>query len=174
MLYQPSGRKGRSPQRHTYTKKYHRIAPSPPVPRPSGVKIVGSTTEVATHTHNLAEPLDPNPIATALTRARHRDGVYMPDAGLHPHQETMHKQHTEPVPSCCVPFGDPHVHKVTPSGNTRQHEVRQGDTHDSGSAAVRVPLAQPAKQNWRWPSEGEGTTIVWAVWIIMNHWGVSS
>ena len=44
----------------------------------------------------------------------------MPDAGLHPHREAMHKQHIEPGPSCCVPFGDPHVHKVTPSGETRQ------------------------------------------------------
>ena len=103
------------------------------------------------------------------TRTRHRDGVDMPDAGLHPHREAMHKQHTEPGPSCCVPLGDPHVHKVAPSGETRQgcshssantlspcltsccpcrgapaqvprqrqHEVRQGDTHDSGSAAIR-------------------------------------
>ena len=52
--------------------------------------------------------------------ARHRDGVDMPDAGLHPHREAMHKQHTEPRPSCCVPFGDPHVHKVTPSDETKQ------------------------------------------------------
>ena len=35
------------------------------------------------------------------------------------------------------------------------------------------PLAKPATQNWRWPSEGKGTTIGWAVGIIMNHWGVS-
>ena len=54
------------------------------------------------------------------TRARHRDGVDMPDAGLHPHREAMHKQHTEPGPSCCVPFGDPHVHTVKPSDETRQ------------------------------------------------------
>ena len=43
-----------------------------------------------------------------------------PDAGLHPRREAMHKQHTEPGPSCCVPFGDPHVHNVTRSDDTRQ------------------------------------------------------
>ena len=29
------------------------------------------------------------------TRVRHRDGVDMPDAGLHPHREAMHKQHAQ-------------------------------------------------------------------------------
>ena len=42
---------------------------------------------------------------------------HLPNAGLHPHREAMHKQHTEPGPSCCVPFGDPHVNKVTRSEN---------------------------------------------------------
>ena len=54
------------------------------------------------------------------TSARHRDGVDMPDAGLHPHREAMRKQHTQPGPSCCVPFDDPQVHKVTPSKETKQ------------------------------------------------------
>ena len=97
------------------------------------------------------------------TEARHRDGVGMPDAGLHPHRDAMdkqhthtakaiamcalqrstcphssaierhrqamHKQHTEPLPSCCVPFGDPHVHKVTPSGETRQGAATAAQTH---------------------------------------------
>ena len=54
------------------------------------------------------------------TRVRHRDDVDMPDAGLQPYREAMHKQHTEPGPSCCVSLGDPHVHKETPSGETKQ------------------------------------------------------
>ena len=35
------------------------------------------------------------------------------------------------------------------------------------------PLAKPATQILRWPSEGKCTTIGWAVGVIMNHWGVS-
>ena len=52
----------------------------------------------------------------------------MPDAGLRPHREAMYKQHTEPWPSCCVPFGDPHVHKVTPSGETKQECIHSSAT----------------------------------------------
>ena len=53
--------------------------------------------------------------------------------------------------------------------------MRQGDTHDSGFAAIRMcPLAKPATQILRWPSEGKCTPIGWAVGVIMNHWGVSS
>ena len=51
-----------------------------------------------THTHNLAThcaQAGRNTIGTWLcTRPRHRDCVDMPDAGLHPHREAMHKQHT--------------------------------------------------------------------------------
>jgi len=51
MLYQPSGRKRRSPQRHKYTKECHRLAPSSiNPPRSSRVTIVGTTTAIATHT----------------------------------------------------------------------------------------------------------------------------
>jgi len=32
------------------------------------------------------------------------------------------------------------------------------------------PLAKPATQHLRWPSEGKGTTIGATVGIIMNHW----
>ena len=67
------------------------------------------------------------------TRARHRDGVDMPDAGLHPHREAMHKQHTQSRSSCCVPFGDPHVHK-----ETRSNEARQECSHSSANT-----LGQP-------------------------------
>ena len=73
--------------------------PHPPnPPRPSGVTNVGPTTAIATHTHNLAEPLSPRrsrhhwPLQ--CTRARHRDGVDMPDAGLHPHEGDAQTTHT--------------------------------------------------------------------------------
>ena len=117
MLYQSTGRKSRSPQRqqvHQEIPPNRTLIPNPP--RSSGVTIVGPTTVIATHTHTLAEPLCPRRSRhhwhLLCPRARHRDGVDMPDAGLHPHREAMHKRHTEPGPSCCVPFGDPHVHKV--------------------------------------------------------------
>ena len=103
MLYQPSGRNGPSPQRRKYTKKYNLIGPHPPEPpRPAGVTIVAPTTAIVTHTHththNLAAQCAQagrNTIGTWLcTRPRHCDCVDMPDAGLHPHREAMHKQHT--------------------------------------------------------------------------------
>ena len=123
-------------------------------------------------------------------------------------------QHTqEPGPSCCVPFGDPHVHKVTPSGETRQGAATAAQTHWSQSTIWRghtsltsccpcrggllrhpdngntrrgkgtpmiaasplsgCPLAKPATQNLRWPSEGKGTTIGATVGIVMCQWGVA-
>ena len=93
---------------------------------------VGWTTAI--DTHNLAGTSVPKmvvpPLApTVYQDTRHRDGVDMPDAGLHPHREAMHKQHTEPRSPRCVPFGDPHVHKVTPSGETRQGAATAAQTH---------------------------------------------
>ena len=35
-------------------------------------------------------------------------------------------------------------------------------------------MSKQQRINWRWPSEGKGITIGWAVGVIMNHWGVSS
>ena len=72
----------------------------------------------------VATPLAP----CCVPRPRHHDGVSIPDAGIHPHRETMHKQHTLPRSSRCVPFSDPHVHKVT-----RSNETRQGCNHSSAS-----------------------------------------
>ena len=85
------------------TTESHPHPPKPP--RPSGVTIVGPTTAIATHTtsQNHWAQAGRDTIGIWLcTRPRHRDGVDMPDAGLHPHREAMHKQHTEPGPSCCV------------------------------------------------------------------------
>ena len=67
------------------------------------------------------------------TMTRHRDGVDMPDAGLHPHREAMHKQNTQSGSSCCVPFGDPHVHK-----ETRSNETKQDCNHSSANTLVPV------------------------------------
>ena len=157
--------------------------PHPPnPPRSSGVTIVGPTTAIATHTtsqnHCAQEGRDTIDTCCA-PGPRHRDGVDMPDAGLHPHREAMHKQHTQSGSSCCVPFGDPQVNKATrsenqtgmqpqkrkhigaspPSGEDTtdrrqvqrkewQHEVRQGDTHDSGFAAIRVSPCQTSNANF--------------------------
>ena len=146
------------------------------------------------------------------TRLPHRDCVGMPDAGLHPHREARHKQHTHSqghravCPSAthmsirkrdrtkpgrnaataaqthwsqptiwrghtrstispkegkirgyiskefCAktdlcPLASPRVALVgvcllRHPDKGRRHEVRQGDTHDSGSAAIRVSPCQ--------------------------------
>ena len=56
VLHQPSGRKGRSPQRHKYQKNATESHPHPPnPPRPSGVANVGPTTAIATHTHTTSQ-----------------------------------------------------------------------------------------------------------------------
>ena len=110
---------------HQEVQPNHTLIPSPP--RSSGVTIVGPTTAIDKHTHTHTtsqhqcaqdgrDTIDtccaPWPdIATVLTRPTPVDP---------PHIEAMHKQHTGPRPSCCVPFGDPHVHKVTPSNETKQ------------------------------------------------------
>ena len=86
-----------------------------PRPQPSpilGVTIVGPTTAIGTHTYTQHRRTNvPETVATTLTPAvhqgpRHRDGVDMPDAGLHPHREAMHKPHTQSGSSCCAPFGN--------------------------------------------------------------------
>ena len=135
MLHQPSGRSNASPQRRKYTKKYDRIVPSSSrTPRPARVTIVAPTTAIATHTtsQNHCAQAGRNTIDIWLcTRSQHRDGV--PDAGLHPHREAMHKQHTQPRSSCCVPFGDPYVHK-----ETRTNDTKQECSHSSANTLVPV------------------------------------
>jgi len=42
--------------------------------------------------------------------------------------------HTQPRSSRCVPFSDPHVHKVT-----RSNETRQGCTHSSANTLGTIP-----------------------------------
>ena len=48
----------------------------------------------------------------------------------------------------------------------------------SGCACSATPTkakrGEAATHNWRWPNQGKGTTIGWAVGIIMNQGGVSS
>ena len=98
--------------------------PHPPnPPRQSGVTNVGPTTAIATHTQHR-RTIVPKTVATSLTPAMHQDPTSR-RCGHARHRPTptpraMHKQHTEPWSSCCVPFGDPHVHNVTQSDNTRK------------------------------------------------------
>ena len=97
MVYWTSGHKGPSPQRHKPTKECQRVVHSFSQPsRPSRVTNVGPTTTI--DTHNLAGTIVPKGGRTTIDtccvpRARHRDGVDMPDAGLHPQRRAMHKQH---------------------------------------------------------------------------------
>ena len=121
----------RSQRPITATTQIHQLTttksnPHPPKPpRPSGVTIVGPTTAIATHTtsqENCAQAGRNTIGAWLWTRPRHRDCVDIPDAGLHPHRDAKHKQHThtQPGSSRCVPFGDPHVHKKDRSNGTKQ------------------------------------------------------
>ena len=92
------------------------------------------------HTQSLAQPLCPRRSRhhwhLLCTRARHRDGVDMPDAGLHPHREAMNKQHTHSsTQSRCVPFSDPHVHKAARSNDTRQ-ECTPQQRNDNGDQST--------------------------------------
>ena len=135
MLYQPSGRKGRTPQRHKYTKgtpepsNHHQL---PPILRDNhcGPDDQDCHTHTDSQDHCSQDGRDTIDI-WLCTRARHRDGV--PDAGLHPHREVMHKQHTHPWSSCCVPFGCPDVHE-----GTRSNDTRQECSHSNANTLVPV------------------------------------
>ena len=154
----------------------------------------------------------------------------------------MHKQHTEPGPSCCAPLRRPTCQQSDAIGATKQEcspsnantlgqstmwrghtrsttnpnkgkrrgciskefcakltcvplhhlvlplsgcacsgtptKATRGDARGHPWWRLRryqgCPLAKPATRNQRWPNEGKGITIGWAVGVIMNHWGVSS
>ena len=87
----------------------------------------------------------------------------MPSAGLLPHRKAMHKQHTEPGPSCCVPFSDPHVNKVTPSGETRQ-ECSHSNANTLGHSTMWRGHTRPTTS----PKEGKegGTSTKGSVLIL--------
>ena len=71
--------------------------------------------------------------------------------------------------SCCPCRGAPGQ-----APRQRQHEVRQGNTHDSDAVAIRgPPLLNQQRKIWRWPTDGKGTTTGATVRFIMNQWGVS-
>ena len=85
---------------------------------------------------------------------RHRDGVDMPDAGLHPHREAMHKQHTEPGPSCCVPFRRP----TCPQRNTIGRN-QAGCSHSSANTLGQSTIWRGPTRPTTSPKEGkEGGT----------------
>ena len=137
MLRQHSGRKGPSPQRRKSTKKYDQIGPSSSQASPTlwGNHCGSDNRDCHTHTtsQNHCAQAGRDTIGIWLcTRPRHRDCVDMPDAGLHPHREAKYKQHTHNQSN----------RAVCPSATHWQHEVRQGDTHDSGPAAIRVSPCQ--------------------------------
>ena len=111
-------------------------SPNPPVF--SGATIVGPTTAIVTHTHTQPRrTIVPKTVTTPLTPAVHQ-GPTSRRCGYARRRSTptpgaMHKQHPEPGPSCCVPFGDPHVHK-----ETRSNETRQGYSHSSANTLVPI------------------------------------
>ena len=134
MLYHP-----RSQRPITATTQIHQGIPTHRtlIPQPSPtlwVTIVGPTTAIATH--NLAEPLYPR-------RSRHHWhlAVYQGPTS----RRCVHaRRRSTPTPRgdaqatrkaraivLCVPLGDPHVHKVMPSGETRQ-ECSHGSANPLG------------------------------------------
>ena len=104
------------------TTESHPHPPKPP--RPSGVTNVGPTTAIATH--NLAGPLCPNEGRDTI------DKCCAPDSHIatvwtcptptdtHTARRWTNNTHTQSKQSRCVPFSDPHVHKVARSNDTRQ------------------------------------------------------
>ena len=144
MLHQPSGRKGPSPKPRKYTMRYEKIEPSSSQASPTlwGKHCGSDNRDCHTHTtsqnHCAQEGRDTIDTGCA-PGPRHRDGVDMPDAGLHPHREAMHNKHTQqPGSSCCVPFCDPHVHEETRSNDTKQE-------CNHSSANTLVPLHHVAR-----------------------------
>ena len=66
------------------------------------------------------------------TEARHRDGVDMPDTGLHPHREAMYKQHTHSQSNRAVCPSATHTStksrdRTTPTGMCSQQRKDNGD-----------------------------------------------
>ena len=109
----------------------------------------------------------------------------------------MPKRVATPLTSGCVPGTDIATVWTCPTPvYTHTARLCTNNTHSQGHRAVcpsathmsirkrdrtkrlrryqGCPLAKPASQNRRWYTEGKGITIGWAIWIIMNHWGVSS
>ena len=125
MVYRTSGHKGPSPQRHTPTKECQRTVPSSFQPSPTIWGNHCGSDDRDYHTQPR-KTIVTKKVATPLTSAvyqgpRHRDGVDMPDAGLHPHRESMHKQHTQSHGHRAVcPFGDNHTHNAQRPNDNRQ------------------------------------------------------
>ena len=90
------------------------------------------------------------------TRLPHRDCVDMPDTDRHPHREAMDKQHTQARQSRCVPFSDPHVHKVA-----RATDTRQGCTNSSAKTMGTNPPSgedTPCRREVQRKENGGGTS----------------
>ena len=112
--------------------------PHPPKPpRPSGVTNVGSTTAI--DTHNLAGTIIPKMVAPPLTPAVYQ-GPTSRRCGHARRRSTptprgdAQTTHTTRAIVLCVPFGDPHVHKVTTS-----KEAKQECTHSSANTLGTSP-----------------------------------
>ena len=150
MLHQPSGPNGPPPQRRKYTKKYNQIGPSSSRTSPTrwGNHCGPDGRDRHTQPRNtivskrvvtpLASGCAPGPdIATVWTCPT---PVYIHTEG---DVQTTHRATTIVLcalrrPTCpqCNAIGR------NQAGMHWQHEVRQGDTHDSGSAAIRVSPCQ--------------------------------
>ena len=136
-------------------KECHRIVPSSSQASPTiwGNQCGPDDRDCHTHTQPR-RTIVPKTVATSLTPAMHQDPTSR-RCGHARHRPTptpraMHKQHTEPWPSCCVPFGDPHVHKVMPSDKTNQ-ECSHSSANTLGSAHHMVRTHRPTTS----PKEGK-------------------
>ena len=134
---------GRTPKAHhrndTHTQgmRLERNLAFPHPPRPAGLTIVARRprSPIANSQTHCAHGGRSTTDIWLCTEARHRDGVDMPNAGLHPHHEALSKQHThtQPTQSRCVPFSDPHAHKVA-----RPIDSRQEYTHSNANTMGQI------------------------------------
>ena len=104
MVYRTSGHKGQSPQRHKPTKECQRVAPSSSQPSPAIWGNQCGSDDRDWHTHNLTATIVPQEgrttIGTCCVPGPDIATVWACPTPVY--TQAMHKQHTEPGPSCCV------------------------------------------------------------------------
>ena len=135
MLFQPSSRKGRPPQRHKYTKKYNRIAPSSPQASQTIWGNQCGSDDRDCHTQSrrtIVSQRCRDTIDKCCAPNSHIATVWTcptpTDTHTHTPRGDGQTTHTQSKQSRCVPFSDPHVHKVA-----RSNDTRQGCNHSSAN-----------------------------------------
>ena len=156
MLHQPTGRKGRSPQRQTYLQECHRIVPSSSQTSPTIWGNQCGPDDRDCHTYGEDTP-DRRPVqrkekgggtsakgSVLILTCVPLPHLVLPLSGCTcsgtPTKATRTTHTHSPTQSRCVPFSDPHVHKAARSNDTRQE-----CTHSN--ANTMGPFHHPAKSH---------------------------